>query len=127
MTERHGDGGCDLAQNVQGKHDRDRLKEALGIVEEAALQLIVGNENEYQDRPTCNDVDIGGGSEYSEEARCSRNRTKTHDKRTISHDISHYSRYQTALPKLEEIIGLQRSYTTPTLQLVLFFCRSVSF
>ena len=38
-------------------------------------------------------------------SRCSRNRTKTHDKATISHDISHYSRYQTAFPKLEEIIS----------------------
>ena len=37
-------------------------------------------------------------------SRCPRNRTKTHDKATISHDISHYSRYQTAFLKLEEII-----------------------
>ena len=43
-------------------------------------------------------------------SRCSRYRTKTHDKRTISHDISHYSRYQTAFPKLEEIISTLVEY-----------------
>ena len=37
-------------------------------------------------------------------SRYSRYRTKTHDKSTISHDISRYSRYQTLLSKLEEII-----------------------
>ena len=37
-------------------------------------------------------------------SRCSRNRTKTHDKATISHDITRYSRYQTVLSKLKEII-----------------------
>ena len=36
-------------------------------------------------------------------SRYSRYRTKSHDKATISHDISRYSRYQTALPKLQEI------------------------
>ena len=36
-------------------------------------------------------------------SRCSRNRTKTHDKATISHDISRYSRYQTVFLKLQEI------------------------
>ena len=36
-------------------------------------------------------------------SRCSRYRTKSHDKSTISHDISRYSRYQTLLSKLEEI------------------------
>ena len=42
-------------------------------------------------------------------SRCSRNRTKTHDKATISHDISHYSRYQTAFLKLEEIMTIKRN------------------
>ena len=36
-------------------------------------------------------------------SRYSRYRTKTHDKATISNDITRYSRYQTALLKLEEI------------------------
>ena len=38
-------------------------------------------------------------------SRYSRYRTKTHDKSTISHDISRYSRYQTVFLKLEEIIS----------------------
>ena len=37
-------------------------------------------------------------------SRYSRYRTKTHDKSTISHDISRYSRYQTVFLKLQEII-----------------------
>ena len=37
-------------------------------------------------------------------SRHSRYRTKSHDKSTISHDISRYSRYQTVFSKLEEII-----------------------
>ena len=37
-------------------------------------------------------------------SRYSRYRTKSHDKATISHDILRYSRYQTVLLKLEEII-----------------------
>ena len=36
-------------------------------------------------------------------SRYSRYRTKSHNKCTISHDITRYSRYQTALLKLEEI------------------------
>ena len=39
-------------------------------------------------------------------SRYSRYRTKSHDKATISHDILRYSRYQTALPKLQEIIKI---------------------
>ena len=38
-------------------------------------------------------------------SRYSRYRTKTHDKATISNDITRYSRYQTVLLKLEEIIS----------------------
>ncbi len=41
-------------------------------------------------------------------SRCSRYRTKSHDKATISNDITRYSRYQTVLSKLEEIITAQR-------------------
>ena len=52
-------------------------------------------------------------------SRCSRNRTKTHDKSTISHDISRYSRYQTALPKLEEI----KKWKTHPLVCFLFLLR----
>ena len=37
-------------------------------------------------------------------SRYSRYRTKSHDKATISHDITRYSRYQTVLLKLQEII-----------------------
>ena len=37
--------------------------------------------------------------------RYSRYRTKSHDKSTISHDICSFSRYQTVLLKLEEIIS----------------------
>ncbi len=36
--------------------------------------------------------------------RCSRYRTKTHDKCTISHEFPRYSRYQTVFLKLKEII-----------------------
>ena len=36
-------------------------------------------------------------------SRCSRYRTKSHDKATISNDITRYSRYQTVLLKLQEI------------------------
>ena len=38
-------------------------------------------------------------------SRYSRYRTKSHNKCTISHDITRYSRYQTALLKLQEIIS----------------------
>ena len=38
-------------------------------------------------------------------SRYSRYRTKTHDKATISNDITRYSRYQTVLLKLQEIIS----------------------
>ena len=38
-------------------------------------------------------------------SRYSRYRTKSHDKATISHDILRYSRYQTVLLKLQEIIS----------------------
>ena len=38
-------------------------------------------------------------------SRYSRYRTKSHDKATISHDITRYSRYLTALLKLQEIIS----------------------
>ena len=37
-------------------------------------------------------------------SRYSRYRTKSHDKATISHDITRYSRYQTVLSKLQKII-----------------------
>ena len=37
--------------------------------------------------------------------RYSRYRTKSHDKATISNDITRYSRYQTVLLKLQEIIS----------------------
>ena len=37
-------------------------------------------------------------------SRYSRYRTKSHDKATISNDITRYSRYQTVLLKLKEII-----------------------
>ena len=43
-------------------------------------------------------------------SRYSRYRTKSHDKATISHDITRYSRYQTVLLKLEEIIGFTDSF-----------------
>ena len=42
---------------------------------------------------------------YSRYSRYSRYCTKSHDKATISHDITRYSRYQTVLSKLEEIIS----------------------
>ena len=38
-------------------------------------------------------------------SRYSRYRTKSHDKATISNDITRYSRYQTVLLKLQEIIS----------------------
>ena len=38
-------------------------------------------------------------------SRYSRYRTKSHDKATISHDITRYSRYRTAFLKLQEIIS----------------------
>ena len=38
-------------------------------------------------------------------SRYSRYRTKTHDKSTISHDITRYSRYQTVFLILKEIIA----------------------
>ena len=37
-------------------------------------------------------------------SRYSRYRTKSHDKATISNDITRYSRYQTVLLKLQELI-----------------------
>ena len=40
-------------------------------------------------------------------SRYSRYCTKSHDKSTISHDISRYSRYQTVFLKLEEIISTE--------------------
>ena len=46
-------------------------------------------------------------------SRYSRYRTKSHDKATISHDITRYSRYQTVLSKLQEIIILSSKLQLP--------------
>ena len=54
-------------------------------------------------------------------SRYSRYRTKSHDKATISNDITRYSRYQTVLLKLQEIIILL-SKLQHSLRWVLFFC-----
>ena len=55
-------------------------------------------------------------------SRYSRYRTKTHDKATISNDITRYSRYQTVLLKLQEIITIIKySKGTPCVCL-LFLC-----
>ena len=58
-------------------------------------------------------------------SRYSRYRTKSHDKATISHDILRYSRYQTVLSKLQEIICFI-SYTKSSASAELFVvCRGV--
>ena len=53
-------------------------------------------------------------------SRCSRYRTKSHDKATISHDITRYSRYQTVLLKLQEIIYSLIYKSSATAELFVF-------
>ena len=53
-------------------------------------------------------------------SRYSRYRTKSHDKATISHDITRYSRYRTAFLKLQEIISTKGR----NLQKMLCLCRA---
>ena len=69
MTERHGDRGRDLAQDVQRRHDEDRLEEALEVALDAAvLDLIERDQHERDDRPAERGVQVCRGGAHPEQA-----------------------------------------------------------
>ena len=77
MTERHGDGGCHLADDVERRDDA----EALAVLNGARLHLVEGDEGKDQNRPSRRHVDVRGGREESKEGKEAGEAGKPEDRR----------------------------------------------
>ena len=85
VTAGHADGRCELAQDVERRHDEDRLREALQIIAEAAgPDLGRGDHDEDDERPSGFRGEVRGGAAQpcqADEVRDDARREQRRDKR----------------------------------------------
>lgn len=67
MTKRHRNRRRNFSEDVERRERQERFGEALEIVSEAALELVMSDYNENKQRPAENNIEIGSRREQSQQ------------------------------------------------------------
>ena len=91
MTEGHRNRGKDLTQHIEGRHDKDRVTEALPIADKAVgPELIEGYDDKYDDGPRhCRRDITGRRKDADKRSHAARDRQREYgrDEGNIGHEL----------------------------------------
>ena len=78
MTKRHRNRRRNFSEDVERRERQERFGEALEIVSEADLELVMSDYNENKQRPAENNIEIGSRREQSQQGLKALKQRKRH-------------------------------------------------